>query len=141
MTFFCISQSFECNVDDLENDGDYAELGRGQYGSVYRMRHKPTNTIMAVKVTIPVVLCVLGGARLHLGGGGGGGARLHLTVSNTHTFITNVVYRQRIRATIDKNARKSLLMDLKVCMKATGCPYTITFYGALFREVSRKLLI
>ena len=43
-------QSFECNVDDLENDGDYAELGRGQYGSVYRMRHKPTNTIMAVKV-------------------------------------------------------------------------------------------
>ena len=42
---------------------------------------------------------------------------------------------QRIRATIDKNARKSLLMDLKVCMKATGCPYTITFYGALFREV------
>lgn len=83
------SESFECNVDDLENDGDYAELGRGQYGSVYRMRHKPTNTIMAVK---------------------------------------------RIRATIDKNARKSLLMDLKVCMKATGCPYTITFYGALFRE-------
>ncbi len=43
-------QSFECNVDDLENDGDYAELGRGQYGSVYRMRHKPTDTIMAVKV-------------------------------------------------------------------------------------------
>ena len=47
---FCIFQSFECNVDDLENDGDHAELGRGQYGSVYRMRHKPTNTIMAVKV-------------------------------------------------------------------------------------------
>lgn len=48
--FIFFLQSFECNVDDLENDGDYAELGRGQYGSVYRMRHKPTNTIMAVKV-------------------------------------------------------------------------------------------
>lgn len=26
-------------------------------------------------------------------------------------------------------------MDVKVCMESKDCPYTITFYGALFGEV------
>ena len=41
---------------------------------------------------------------------------------------------QRIRATVDTVERKQLLMDLNVS-KTLDCPYTIKFYGALFREV------
>lgn len=52
-------QSFECDVNDLESDGEHAELGRGQYGSVYRMRHKPTNTMMAVEVLHALTFCPL----------------------------------------------------------------------------------
>lgn len=38
---------FEVEADDLEK---IKELGRGAYGVVEKMRHKPTETIMAVKV-------------------------------------------------------------------------------------------
>ena len=37
-------ETFECRADDLKEEG---ELGRGAYGSVYRMRQSPTDTIMA----------------------------------------------------------------------------------------------
>ena len=43
-------------------------------------------------------------------------------------FILN----QRIRSTAE--GMKPLLMDLNVS-KTLNCPYTITFYGALFTEV------
>ena len=42
---------------------------------------------------------------------------------------------QRIRATVDSEERKRMLMDLNVSMMSISCPYTVTFYGALFREV------
>ena len=40
-----------------------------------------------------------------------------------------------IRVTMDKKLRRRMEMDLKVCMESKDCPHTITFYGALFREV------
>ena len=43
-----LQQTFECRADDLKEE---AELGRGAYGSVYKMRHTPTDTLMAVKVS------------------------------------------------------------------------------------------
>lgn len=39
-------QTIECNAGDLES---LMELGRGAYGVVEKMRHRVTNTIMAVK--------------------------------------------------------------------------------------------
>ncbi len=45
------------------------------------------------------------------------------------------VLLQRIRATVDTEERKRMLMDLNVSMMAKSCLYTVTFYGALFREV------
>lgn len=42
---------------------------------------------------------------------------------------------QRIRANVNSTEQKRLLMDLDVSMRVTDCPYTVHFYGALFREV------
>lgn len=78
--------SFECNTKDLVEE---QELGRGAFGAVYKMRHEPTGTIMAVK---------------------------------------------RIRATVEKDERRRLLRELHVCMESKQCPFTITFYGALFGD-------
>ena len=32
-----------------------------------------------------------------------------------------------------------VLMDYHIAMKSLDCPYTVTFYGAMFREVKRKI--
>ncbi|XP_078723312.1 LOW QUALITY PROTEIN: dual specificity mitogen-activated protein kinase kinase 6-like [Lampetra fluviatilis] len=79
-------KNFEVKADDLET---LSELGRGAYGVVEKMRHAPSETIMAVK---------------------------------------------RIRATVNSQEQKRLLMDLDISMRTVDCPYTVTFYGALFRE-------
>lgn len=41
---------------------------------------------------------------------------------------------QRITATFNSLEQKRLLMDLDISMRASACPYTVHFYGALFRE-------
>uniref|UniRef100_A0AAY3ZU73 mitogen-activated protein kinase kinase n=1 Tax=Denticeps clupeoides TaxID=299321 RepID=A0AAY3ZU73_9TELE len=42
---------------------------------------------------------------------------------------------KRIRATVNTQEQKRLLMDLDISMRTVDCFYTVTFYGALFREV------
>lgn len=37
---------------------------------------------------------------------------------------------------MNSQEQKRLLMDLDVNMRTVDCFYTVTFYGALFREVS-----
>jgi len=41
------SESFEVEATDLES---IETMGRGAYGVVERMRHRPSDTVMAVKV-------------------------------------------------------------------------------------------
>ncbi|XP_025052033.1 dual specificity mitogen-activated protein kinase kinase 6 isoform X2 [Alligator sinensis] len=41
---------------------------------------------------------------------------------------------KRIRATVNSQEQKRLLMDLDISMRTVDCPFTVTFYGALFRE-------
>lgn len=79
-------KNFEVQADDLEQ---ICELGRGAYGVVEKMKHRPSGVIMAVK---------------------------------------------RIRATVNTQEQKRLLMDLDISMRTVDCLYTVTFYGALFRE-------
>lgn len=74
------------DADDLEK---LCDLGRGAYGVVEKMRHRQTNTEMAVK---------------------------------------------RITHTVNSLEQKRLLMDLDISMRSSACPYTVHFYGALFRE-------
>lgn len=46
--FLCLEQKCEVKADDLEQ---ICELGRGAYGVVDKMRHVPSDLIMAVKVS------------------------------------------------------------------------------------------
>ncbi|KAG8145693.1 putative Dual specificity mitogen-activated protein [Naja naja] len=46
---------------------------------------------------------------------------------------------KRIRATVNTQEQKRLVMDLDVSMRTVDCFYTVTFYGALFREIVRAL--
>lgn len=79
-------RQFRVDASDLES---LARLGSGAYGVVEKMRHKESDTIMAVK---------------------------------------------RITCTVNSQEQKRLLMDLEVNMRTGNCPYTVRFYGALFRE-------
>ncbi|KAG8544696.1 hypothetical protein GDO81_022043, partial [Engystomops pustulosus] len=79
--------NYEVKADDLL---PIEELGRGAYGVVEKMRHVPSELIMAVK---------------------------------------------RIRATVNSQEQKRLLMDLDISMRTVDCDFTVTFYGALFREM------
>ena len=42
---------------------------------------------------------------------------------------------KRITQTFNNQEQKRLLMDLSVNMRTGNCPYTVKFFGALFREV------
>ena len=44
------------------------------------------------------------------------------------------VLQQRITSTVDSREQQYLLMDLDVSMRSGACPYTVHFYGALFRD-------
>ncbi|XP_013199575.1 dual specificity mitogen-activated protein kinase kinase 6 [Amyelois transitella] len=78
--------TFTVHADDLVK---ICDLGRGAYGIVEKMHHRPSDTIMAVK---------------------------RITFNNQSLEL------------------KRLLMDLDVSMRASACPYTVHFYGAMFRE-------
>lgn len=41
---------------------------------------------------------------------------------------------KRITHTVNSQEQKRLLMDLDISMRSSACPYTVHFYGALFRE-------
>lgn len=51
-----------------------------------------------------------------------------------HTTMGDIMAVKRIRVTMNQTENKRLLMDYNVSMRSLDCPYTITFYGALFRE-------
>lgn len=79
-------KQFEIEASDLQL---IQNLGRGAFGIVDKMMHRPSGAIVAVK---------------------------------------------RITVTVNNEEQKRLLMDLDVSMRSGSCPYTVQFYGALFRE-------
>ncbi|CAB3374180.1 Hypothetical predicted protein [Cloeon dipterum] len=51
-----------------------------------------------------------------------------------HTQSGTVLAVKLITATVNSLEQKRLIMDLDVSMRASDCPYTVQFFGALFRE-------
>ena len=45
--WFALFQVYDFTADDMR---DLGEIGRGNYGTVNKMQHKKTGTVMAVKV-------------------------------------------------------------------------------------------
>ena len=58
-----------------------------------------------------------------------------MVLSHLHQTPLLSYLSQRIRATVNTQEQKRLLMDLDISMRTVDCFYTVTFYGALFREV------
>ncbi|XP_037936775.1 dual specificity mitogen-activated protein kinase kinase 3 [Teleopsis dalmanni] len=51
-----------------------------------------------------------------------------------HEQTGTVMAVKRITATVNRREQQRLLMDLDISMRSSDCPYTVHFYGALFRE-------
>lgn len=51
-----------------------------------------------------------------------------------HRQTDTVMAVKRITATVNTQEQKRLLMDLDISMRSSACPFTVHFYGALFRE-------
>ena len=51
-----------------------------------------------------------------------------------HVETGQIMAVKRITATVNRQEQKRLLMDLDISMRSSDCPYTVHFYGALFRE-------
>lgn len=51
-----------------------------------------------------------------------------------HITSGTVMAVKRITATVNTQEQKRLLMDLDISMRSSDCPYTVQFYGALFRR-------
>ena len=58
----------------------------------------------------------------------------HTTVPNYLYYLIYNIFLQRITATVNSTETKRLLMDLDISMRTSDCPYTVHFYGAMFRE-------
>ncbi|KAK0168822.1 hypothetical protein PV327_002589 [Microctonus hyperodae] len=51
-----------------------------------------------------------------------------------HKQTGTIMAVKRITVTVNTKEQKRLLMDLDISMRSSDCPYTVQFYGALFRE-------
>ena len=56
-----------------------------------------------------------------------------------HVKSNTIMAVKRITCTVNSREQKRLLMDLDISMRTSLCPYTVQFYGALFREVSTSM--
>lgn len=54
-------ETFEIEADDLESQ---CVLGRGAYGVVEKVKHKPTGTVLAVKVSFFYDFCIVTSRKL-----------------------------------------------------------------------------
>jgi mitogen-activated protein kinase kinase len=90
-------------MDQLQLD---EELGKGNYGTVKKVLHRPTNVAMAMKV--------------------------RLFFSNFYSYVTPTI-SQEIRLELEESKLNAILMELDVLHRAVA-PEIVEFYGAFFIE-------
>lgn len=112
---FSNGSSFAINMEQLILEH---ELGRGNYGTVKKVLHKPTNVAMAMKV--------------------------RLWISSPHTSSNRLSpphpppcfylrLLQEIRLELDSTRLNGILMELDILHRAVS-PFIVEFYGAFFVE-------
>lgn len=102
------------SIHDLEHLG---ELGFGSCGHVVKMRHPPSNAIIAVKVQIRI------------------DKNLHFSQSSA---CPNVIFMvsplQQMRRSGNREENKRITMDLEVVLKSHDCPYIVQCLGCFVTE-------
>jgi mitogen-activated protein kinase kinase len=109
---FSNGSSFAINMNQLQL-GD--ELGRGAYGTVKKVLHKPTNVAMAMKV------------RLYCA------PRLRSLWLTLHFVLHLPFWRQEIRLELDDTKLNAIIMELDILHRAVHTNI-VEFYGAFFIE-------
>lgn len=98
---FSNGSSFAINMDELEL---HEEIGKGNYGTVKKVRHKPTNVLMAMKVCCWQFFVFV--------------------------VLTTI---QEIRLELDDSKLNAIIMELDILHRAIS-PQIVEFYGAFFIE-------
>lgn len=111
---FSNGSSFAINMDQLQLD---EELGKGAYGTVKKVLHKPTNVAMAMKVCHHLRLppCACAGQ------------------SFTSVLVSPLAATQEIRLELDEAKLNAIIMELDILHRAVA-PEIVEFYGAFFIE-------
>ncbi|KAM6163765.1 dual specificity mitogen-activated protein kinase kinase 3-like [Rhynchocyon petersi] len=138
-SFSCFPKNFEVEADDLVI---ISELGHGAYRVVEKLRHAQSGTIMAVKGIGESWLAPDCVTSLNVTSDGTELSRVGLPMAFRDPDFWDhhppepyfLLTPQRIQATVNSQEEKRLLMDLDINMWIVDCFYTVTFYGALFRE-------
>lgn len=99
---FSNGASYAINMGEMQLD---EELGKGNYGTVKKVLHKPTNVLMAMKVRMPSTALTC----------------MHLTCC------------QEIRLELDEAKLNAIIMELDILHRAVA-PEIVEFYGAFFIE-------
>ena len=82
------------------------ELGRGNYGTVKRVLHKPTNVEMAMKAS-----------------------------ASCHSFLLFTFTDQEIHLELDSSKLNAIIMELDILHRSSAIsPHIVEFYGAFFIE-------
>lgn len=110
---FSSGQSYKINMSELTL---MEELGKGQYGTVQKVFHKPTKVVMAMKVRSSSSL-------------GKRAVADHFALCAPY-----VVYcQQEIHLELDQSKLNGILMELDILHRAIA-PQIVEFYGAFFIE-------
>ena len=106
-----LDMNSEPKFHDLHNEDleDLKELGQGNGGSVKKVKHKPTGTIMAKKVPSPSLSRIV------------------------HTANTPRTRSQIVLIDAKPSVRKQILRELQI-MHDCNSPYIISFYGAFIAD-------
>lgn len=129
---FSGGMSFSISLDEVEN---LEELGKGNYGTVYRVRHsrpqmrRPGLGLSAIKhaksqeLSSPVVEEIISGITP--------GSPRNAAAGATSTGV--VMAMKEIRLELDEAKFAAIIMELDILHRCVS-PFIIDFYGAFFQE-------
>ena len=124
--------SFSISLDEVDN---IEELGKGNYGTVYKVRHsrpqmrRPGHGLNSQKHSLPQSIT----SNLLEGPGSGDitGAAVHSPSTRSTTGV--VMAMKEIRLELDAAKFAAIIMELDILHRCIS-PFIIDFYGAFFQE-------